>query len=348
MEKTPLIAVIVPIYKVEKYLSRCIESILQQSFTDFELLLIDDGSPDNCGAICEDWAKKDNRIRVFHQKNAGLSAARNKGLDNARARYAAFVDSDDYVSEQYLTHLYNLIPTENLGFGYTVQGYIRYKENGDIIKKMSFTPYIYTLKEISSLFTGDEIYNMFSACAKLFDCQFLNKNKLRFNTTLRFSEDVLFILECLVNCDYISVGDKADYNYINYAGTMSKVVTPFKSEYETYISCKRIIKQIIVNKKMTSIEQQGIFKSIHLLFCRTLKSDYHHFGTVSGEDRRQNLHCLVNENMDFLSNYYYPDYVIDKIGRFLLMHRSVYLYDLFLSILFKLKVKKMFCPPGAF
>lgn len=115
MEQKPLISVIVPIYKVEKYLSYCIESILKQSFTDFELLLIDDGSPDDCGVISDNWAKKDRRIRVFHQKNAGLSAARNKGLDNAIGRYAVFIDSDDYVDIDYLINLYRLLPDSQIG-----------------------------------------------------------------------------------------------------------------------------------------------------------------------------------------------------------------------------------------
>jgi len=95
----PILSIIVPVYKVEDYIHKCISSILSQTFTDFELILIDDGSPDNCGAICDDYAKKDNRIIVIHQKNQGLSAARNAGLDIAKGDYITFVDSDDSISE---------------------------------------------------------------------------------------------------------------------------------------------------------------------------------------------------------------------------------------------------------
>lgn len=101
-----VISVIIPVYKAEKYLSRCIASLLAQSFTAFELLLIDDGSPDNSGKICHDWAERDCRIRVLHQRNAGVSTARNKGLDEAKGEYIVFVDSDDYVGTDYLKHLY--------------------------------------------------------------------------------------------------------------------------------------------------------------------------------------------------------------------------------------------------
>ena len=95
----PGISVIVPVYKVENFLHRCVDSILAQTFTDFELILVDDGSPDGCGEICDAYAREDSRIHVIHQKNGGLSAARNTGIDwvleNSDSRWLAFVDSDD-------------------------------------------------------------------------------------------------------------------------------------------------------------------------------------------------------------------------------------------------------------
>ncbi len=109
----PSISVIVPVYKVEKFLHRCVDSILAQSFLDFELILVDDGSPDNCGAICETYAAADSRVRVIHQENGGLSAARNTGIDwvfaNSDSRYLAFVDSDDWVHPRFLECLYGAV-----------------------------------------------------------------------------------------------------------------------------------------------------------------------------------------------------------------------------------------------
>ena len=109
----PEISVIVPVYNTEKYLHRCIESILAQSFTDFELVLVDDGSPDNCGRICDDYAQKDKRIHVIHQKNGGLSAARNAGIDwafaNSESEWLSFIDSDDWVHPDFLSYLYQAV-----------------------------------------------------------------------------------------------------------------------------------------------------------------------------------------------------------------------------------------------
>ena len=114
----PLISVIVPVYKVEPYLHRCVDSILAQTFTDFELILVDDGSPDNCGAICDEYAAKDSRIHVIHQENGGLSAARNTGLDwafaNSDSEWVNFIDSDDWVQEEYLDRLYRACVDTNV------------------------------------------------------------------------------------------------------------------------------------------------------------------------------------------------------------------------------------------
>lgn len=120
-----LISVIVPVYQVEAFLPRCVESILNQTFRDFELILVDDGSPDNSGALCEEYARKDSRIHVIHQENGGLSAARNAGIDwsfaNSNSRWLTFVDSDDWLHPQTLEVL--LKAAESCGANVSVCGY---------------------------------------------------------------------------------------------------------------------------------------------------------------------------------------------------------------------------------
>ena len=106
---TPKISVIVPVYKAERYLSACIDSILAQTFTDFELLLIDDGSPDASGQICDEYAARDRRIVVIHKDNGGLSDARNAGLDICKGEYISFVDSDDWINDKFIQNLYSSI-----------------------------------------------------------------------------------------------------------------------------------------------------------------------------------------------------------------------------------------------
>ena len=109
MRKHSLISVIVPIYKVQDYLKECIESIINQTYSDIEVILVDDGSPDRCPQMCDEWAKRDSRIRVVHKKNGGLSSARNAVLDVAKGEYISFVDSDDFICKDALENLYNRI-----------------------------------------------------------------------------------------------------------------------------------------------------------------------------------------------------------------------------------------------
>ncbi len=110
----PTISVIVPVYKVEDYLDRCVESILSQTFTDFELILVDDGSPDNCPAICDAWAEKDIRIKVIHKENGGLSDARNVGFEASCGEWISFIDSDDYIHPAMLQALYDAVQAHNV------------------------------------------------------------------------------------------------------------------------------------------------------------------------------------------------------------------------------------------
>ena len=105
MKENPKISVVVPVYKVEEYLEECVQSILRQSYEDFELILVDDGSPDSCGESCDEYAKKDARVRVIHKDNGGLSDARNFGINVAAGEYISFIDSDDFVTDNYLEYL---------------------------------------------------------------------------------------------------------------------------------------------------------------------------------------------------------------------------------------------------
>lgn len=126
---TPTISIIVPVYNVEAYLPKCIDSILAQTFRDFELILVDDGSPDNCPALCDAAAERDERIRVIHQKNGGLSAARNAGLDIARGEWIGFVDSDDYIASEMYETLYHAV--QEYGAELAVCEYLFVDEQGN-------------------------------------------------------------------------------------------------------------------------------------------------------------------------------------------------------------------------
>ncbi|PPL00253.1 glycosyltransferase family 2 protein [Parapedobacter indicus] len=130
VQANPLISVIVPVYKVEDYLERCVDSILIQTYRNLEIILVDDGSPDNCPIICDEYTRKDNRIRVIHRENGGLSEARNSGLDVAKGEFISFVDSDDAVHPQFIESLYKGIV--QTGSDFAVCGFQSFSEESEI------------------------------------------------------------------------------------------------------------------------------------------------------------------------------------------------------------------------
>ena len=134
----PKVSVIVPVYKVESYLRKCVDSILGQSFSDFEVILVDDGSPDNCGAICDDYATRDQRVKVIHKINGGLSDARNVGLDVAIGQYICFVDSDDWIEQDLLKD--NVAVLEHSGADLSIFGFTEIYSDREVVHTQAKEP----------------------------------------------------------------------------------------------------------------------------------------------------------------------------------------------------------------
>ncbi len=153
---TAPISVIVPIFRIEKYLPQCVDSLLKQSFMDFELILVNDGSPDDCPQICDEFAARDSRIKVIHKENGGLLSARKAGLDNANGKYVAFVDGDDWVDKYYLDVLYKLAEANNSDL--VVTGHFR-EFNGKIETIKPKSAGIFDENEIKSLILPKAIYS---------------------------------------------------------------------------------------------------------------------------------------------------------------------------------------------
>lgn len=215
-----MISIIVPVYNAEKYIRSCIESILAQTFTDFELILVDDGSPDNCPAICDEYAEKDSRIKVIHQENGGVSSARNVGLNTATGQYIMFCDSDDYVFGDWVADMYFGISRypEALLVANVEYGVDRNVCAADApiavdveFKQCSY----YTLYK-----TGLSAY----VVNKIFKRDIIMNNNIRFDESVGFSEDVQFTCEYLRHCKEIRLLDKKLYYYRdNPNGAMRKI-----------------------------------------------------------------------------------------------------------------------------
>lgn len=206
--KHPLISVVVPIYKVEKYLPECIDSILGQTYKNLEVILVDDGSPDGCPVICDNYVKKDERVKVVHKKNGGLSDARNAGLERSSGELICFIDSDDYIAKSYIEDLYQSIEKE--GADMSLCGYARVTDDGRVLEKDNLENETITPDKYWKAVYSDHSVSYVVAWNKLYKRELFAKIKY---TKGRINEDEIILHHILNQCKKISSIHKIDYYY---------------------------------------------------------------------------------------------------------------------------------------
>lgn len=204
----PLVSIIVPVYKVEPYLRRCLDSIVNQSYANLEIIIIDDGSPDACPQICDEYANKDNRIVVVHKKNGGLSDARNAGLDICKGEYISFIDSDDYVDSNYIESL--IEPTEKKSYDFIIADYLSSNEKVEPPHLSCKEGPIQSSPTIISTYCSQQYPPC--AWAKLYKHSFLDNNHFRFQKGLLF-EDQLWSCALACSAKNIYIIHKQIYHY---------------------------------------------------------------------------------------------------------------------------------------
>lgn len=212
------VSVIVPVYNAEEKLSGCINSLLGQTLAAYEIILVDDGSTDLSSDICEEYAKKNKQIRVIHQENQGVSAARNKGIQEAKGDCIAFVDSDDYVDEGFLDALYSAVVRENVDIA-ICSYYDISKDNISTIWHGFKDGTVFGRQEIQSVIYNniirDETKGYYSVWNKMFCRDMLIQKGIWFNEAMSFGEDMLFVLDCLKVCKNIVFVEQPYYYYEN-------------------------------------------------------------------------------------------------------------------------------------
>ena len=193
----PLISVIVPVYKVEKYLERCVNSILNQTYKNFELILVDDGSPDLCPEMCDEYAKKDSRIKVIHKENGGLSDARNAGTAIAKGEYITFIDSDDWVLTNYIEILLDLLITHDAQM--SICGFQKVTRQEDVKEKQGGNPKIYGKMEALESLLYQKPFDT-SAWGKLYKIELVKRHPYPYG---RLSEDLGTTYKMIDDCQRV-------------------------------------------------------------------------------------------------------------------------------------------------
>ena len=210
----PKVSIIVPVYNVEKYLSRCMDSLLNQTLKDIEIILVDDGSPDNCPAICDEYAKQDHRVKVVHKKNGGLGYARNSGMEMASGEFLAFVDSDDFVDVTMYEKLLKCVEENKLDTCYCRMQ--KYYPSGKIIpmEELAENKIFEGRSEVDTfllkMFGGEEYegknLHAISVCKALYSTALIRKHNIKFLSEREMAAEDLFF-----NIDYLSRAEKVGW-----------------------------------------------------------------------------------------------------------------------------------------
>lgn len=229
---SPLVSVIIPVYNVENYLNRCVESVVNQTYRNLEIILVDDGSPDKCPQMCDKWAEKDNRIRVIHKENGGLSSARNAGLDMCRGEYVSFVDSDDWVELDF----YETIVLQMMEYCAEIGCAGRYDVDYEtLVRKKGLCPdskcIIMPELMIGKILTWRECDS--SCCDKVFLVSLWDD--IRFPEG-RISEDVAVVYKIVDRASGVLLLDKPLYNYFHRQGSITTSVYSSKTLYVVSLS----------------------------------------------------------------------------------------------------------------
>ncbi|RKE95312.1 glycosyltransferase family 2 protein [Ichthyenterobacterium magnum] len=292
----PKISIIVPIYNVENYLVKCIDSIINQSYKNLEIILVDDESPDNCGKICDDYKLKDDRIVVIHQKNKGLSGARNSGLNIATGDYIAFVDSDDWVDLNMYDTMIKIAKKYQLDMiecGITESDIE--KNNTVEHAKIKIENTWQTLKRVLKT-------SQFSACTKLFKKSIIDDSRFLLNKT---SEDIYFLFENISKMNKLGYFDypfyyyrpnpegitKSPYNLKRFNDSITACLF-VKEKVMSLISYEKDLSQVEKNRELTTILSSFVLKELMyhykmLNYYPKLDQNYIH---------RKRLKKLINEN----------------------------------------------------
>lgn len=228
-----MISVIIPVYNVERYLEECIQSVVNQTYTDWECILVDDGSTDGSGGICDEWAQKDKRIRVIHQENGGVSKARNRGIEEADGEYVVFVDSDDWLGKEHLAKLVNA-PKADL----VVSGIRQVMSSGDCMeyKPACSKTFSFSKEGIDEVVDLNHKYLLYGPVVKLYQTSIIKENGIIFPTDCSYGEDLQFNLQYLDYVHTISQVDDVSYFYRRGTETLSTKgrLNQFEQDYDQW------------------------------------------------------------------------------------------------------------------
>ena len=295
MVASPFLSIILPIYNVEKYLDRCMKSILKQSFKDYEIILVDDGSTDSSPILCDKYGKQLNKVKVLHKSNGGLSSARNAGLELAKGKYIFWLDSDDYISKEALSSIVktlNKSEVDILKFNYR-------RQPNDIIRKSLLKPGLYNEEEIKKNVIPLALEHVgeftMSAWSHIYRRKFIEEEKLRFISEREVgSEDYLFNLQAFLSAKTLCAIEDDLYNYDLRLGSLSNkyrenLIEKYKKLYE--LMRKALISHNISNELLLKLQSFYVWNGYYVLIDNEMRIYDNH----DKKERNWNIKRLLKQ-----------------------------------------------------
>ena len=327
---SPKISIIIPVYNVEDYLSMCIESVIAQTYKDWELILVDDGSPDNSGSICDEYASRDPRIRVIHKKNAGVSAARNTGIEAANGEWISFIDSDDWVDTDYLEKF----ELDKDDADLIIQGLEYYdNRNGQYFKQIKVADCILSGADSKKLVADNNVLGSGYPVAKAYRKFIIDKGVL-FDTSISYHEDHIFVLNILAVASKIRLSDSVAYKY-RYFHTNSSLSSKRHPWQNLNIASEGMIDAISrIHDKFVDTGSSYERKIYNFAYAPKIAAVFEVFKTECNDVVKHNaIRTIINK--DQLSTYYSPYSRKDKMVKSVLYYAPYFIMKLFFSIYIK-------------
>lgn len=331
---TPYISVVVPVYNVERYIKQCVDSILSQSYNNFELLLIDDGSNDNSGRICDNYVEAESRVRVIHQSNSGVSCARNRGIIEARGEWIVFVDSDDFVDSDYLENF--KIQSDEADI--ILQGLEYYDNHTEhYFNPFNFPDCFINDNNLKHIVIETNLLHCGYPFAKAFKRSLLEN--IRFRIDISFHEDHIFVLEALNAANNIKLVNSIAYKYRCFHSNTT-LSQKRHSWYMLNAAADEMIKKLDVMSKRFLYKDSVYYRNIYsFAYYPKIEAVFELFRAgLERNLRRKNYHSIIRKSE--LREKYYPTQLKFRILKQFILVLPYFLSDIFLRITIKYQNRK--------
>lgn len=329
-----MVSVIIPVYQSKNYIAHCLESVINQTYQNVEIILVDDGSDDGSGAVCDAYAHQYDNVFCIHQENKGVSAARNAGIDSAKGEYILFVDSDDYIASDYLESAVSRFENENPDM--YLCGYQSVRKNGKIGDRIYY-PYmddaILQRDELDSvvmkLFRSSVLH---AIGTKVYKKSLIKKYGIRFCEKWMYYEDIYFCLSYLLHCSKICIEKRVMYYYQrDICNSLSKQNRNYKYEsiYKTYMLLYRFIDRNRMDNEEKKWFYMSYLRQIHFYLDSKGRTERRY--TLNARKRYQRLSAdeLYKDAVSYASNVEKTEYICAKGGFFFAAYllRKYWLYE---------------------